>query len=778
MRLQEATLDRYGPISGWEPPCQDGLTVVSGPNEAGKTLYLEGLVQLLSTDVGDILDPPPRVDNEPVGRVVVEYDGDRIECGNGQSICDVTLIEPQHLQSIFVVRDTDLHLPSNQQYYTSLIETLGDIHTSEIDAIKAELKERGRLTKKTLNVSSNQQYDDAGDVRDGAQKLADEIREFVEEIEDKGLDELESRRLQKKREFQEAQEELATQQKAELASEYDRLASELETYRTTSEQLEKLSAFDSTTLDELQELKENLDRNRDRTDNLTDDIEDTEAELERREDELVDAQERRDRLARRENAVSDADTALDRYRERERDASGAERNRALAKPIAVAGLLSAGVASLSGAIFSAPAAIALGALLFVAGAVSGYVAYRANEQVASLDAEREEVLQTARDAGLSVESIEDVAPAIESYRDDLEAAKKQVTRAEAALDTAQEELEEARDEKAELEDEIAKQETELDDRLDGVGVATVGEFAEKVDERVELENKRALAKRSLVDEFGDLNVESWRKKTTTWNRQLKGLVADVDLNGVDADTYDEDELARLEEEVAELGEKIAEMDAQLDEYHTQLDEFADRARNLGTQPFVGESVTLKARTKTGLEALAADLDRVVETIERDADFSRKALEVFERIEAQEEQKLATLFDPEGPASETFSRLTGGRYTEVAYDADDHGLTVEHADGRGFGPEVLSQGTTDQLYFATRVSLAQQLLGQEPGFLLLDDPFLAADSDRLQQGFESLLDLADDGWQILYLTAKEEVSQGMVQKHGLDHAEMAGTWNGK
>ena len=97
--------------------------------------------------------------------------------------------------------------------------------------------------------------------------------------------------------------------------------------------------------------------------------------------------------------------------------------------------------------------------------------------------------------------------------------------------------------------------------------------------------------------------------------------------------------------------------------------------------------------------------------------------------------------------------------------------MERQDGREFRPEVLSQGTKDQLYFATRISLAQQLLGSTPGFLLLDDPFLAADPDRLDQGFQTLQELAADGWQILYLTAKQEVSETMVEEHDLSHTKI-------
>ena len=68
-------------------------------------------------------------------------------------------------------------------------------------------------------------------------------------------------------------------------------------------------------------------------------------------------------------------------------------------------------------------------------------------------------------------------------------------------------------------------------------------------------------------------------------------------------------------------------------------------------------------------------------------------------------------------------------------------------------------------------LVLRLLGNESWFLLLDDPFLAADLDRLRKGFETLQALSDDGWQILYLTAKQEVTETMVNEYDLAHTRL-------
>lgn len=48
---------------------------------------------------------------------------------------------------------------------------------------------------------------------------------------------------------------------------------------------------------------------------------------------------------------------------------------------------------------------------------------------------------------------------------------------------------------------------------------------------------------------------------------------------------------------------------------------------------------------------------------------------------------------------------------------------------------------------------------------------SADPERLRQGFDTLQELADAGWQIVYLTAKQEVGETMVDAYELDHVLM-------
>jgi DNA repair exonuclease SbcCD ATPase subunit len=275
----------------------------------------------------------------------------------------------------------------------------------------------------------------------------------------------------------------------------------------------------------------------------------------------------------------------------------------------------------------------------------------------------------------------------------------------------------------------------------------------------------------LTRELGESDTDTPAGKISYWESELASRRSAVDDTSVDADHYEEAELERLEQKQSDLETRLSKITTTLNDHQDRLDAFERRATELSLPPSVDSTPSFQTRTIDRLNDLAEDLDDLVTTIERNADISKKAINILDTIKKEEEQKVATLFDPDGPASTILSQLTDGRYTAVDYNPGSESLEVRTTDGQAFTPDQLSRGTRDQLYFAARLSLAKQLLGGDAGFLLLDDPFLAADSTRLQNGFETLHELADNGWQIVYLTAKQEVQDSMADEFGCDIYEL-------
>lgn len=762
VRLHEATVDRYGALGGWSPALRDGLTVVSGPNEAGKTLYLEAILRLLDPEVVDVLEPPARFDDAPVGRIDLEYAGDRYTLAGDRRLSEVAGIQPNDLQTVFVVRDNDLALPEGADYYTQLVEHLGEVHSSTVEAVIEELKRLGRLTDARLDVS--RQYDDARDTLEGAEALRETIEAYLDEIEAEGMDDLHRKRLALEREVRRRRDELASQRDARAVHEHDRLSAELERYREATARLADLDPFTRDRLDELRGLADEVDRLVDRLDRLSDELGRSRDELAEAEDELEAA---RDRVARLERRLPAAETARDRlrsYRERSDDAAGLDRRVAVWRRVAAGTGLGGGVAIAAAAIAGSTLATGLAGALLLATALASVAAYRAVRRLEAVDRSRVRALETARDAGFEVSSVEDIAPALESFFGELDAARATVARVEERVDTLRESRDGTRDERDAAERRLAEAREDLEAARTDLGVESIDEVRELVAEREEVASTVELAEQRLVDALGEPTDDA----VADWRRRIDDLLEGVDTAAVDPDDYEEARLEDLETRIGAIEAERRELEEALERYDGRLDRIDDRARELATRPFVGEGVALEGRTPAALRALADRLAEVVEVIERDAEVSREAVRIFEAIAAEEERKIADLFDPEGPASRAFRHITDGRYARVDYDPTDDRMVVERADGGRVPVAALSEGTADQLYLASRLSLAGRLLDVEAGFLLLDDPLVGADPDRLRRGFETLVDLADEGWQILYLTAKDEVYGGMVEAFDLPH----------
>ncbi len=135
--------------------------------------------------------------------------------------------------------------------------------------------------------------------------------------------------------------------------------------------------------------------------------------------------------------------------------------------------------------------------------------------------------------------------------------------------------------------------------------------------------------------------------------------------------------------------------------------------------------------------------------------------------AAEQDTIINSVIGDGPdsAQAYFESITGGKYSEVFRDGDV--VRTRMPDGTEFSIEQLSTGTQAQLYFALRVSLINKIFVEEknePPLLLLDDPFLSADEGRRETVMDFLIELAKEGWQIIYFTVDSRVPD-MLQRVG-------------
>jgi uncharacterized protein YhaN len=112
------------------------------------------------------------------------------------------------------------------------------------------------------------------------------------------------------------------------------------------------------------------------------------------------------------------------------------------------------------------------------------------------------------------------------------------------------------------------------------------------------------------------------------------------------------------------------------------------------------------------------------------------------------------------ASSLFSRVTGGRYRQLAQvPGEDNGPVLLTDDGRRISPADLSRGTAEQLYLCQRLALADGLAERgTPMPLLLDDVLVNADPRRAEGMASAVADYAARGRQVLLFTCHPETAE--------------------
>ncbi len=101
-----------------------------------------------------------------------------------------------------------------------------------------------------------------------------------------------------------------------------------------------------------------------------------------------------------------------------------------------------------------------------------------------------------------------------------------------------------------------------------------------------------------------------------------------------------------------------------------------------------------------------------------------------------------------------ARITDGRYRRVRIDDDSLDISVV-APEKGDWVDVreLSDGILGQVYLAARLGLVRYATGERRPPLVLDDPFITFSDTHAARGFELLRELTDEH-QVIYLTATD------------------------
>ncbi len=123
---------------------------------------------------------------------------------------------------------------------------------------------------------------------------------------------------------------------------------------------------------------------------------------------------------------------------------------------------------------------------------------------------------------------------------------------------------------------------------------------------------------------------------------------------------------------------------------------------------------------------------------------------------------AAIADYEGSYRERLARQTTAYFRQITGDASrsvelstDFSIEVSTEDGRSLVPRQLSQGARDQLYISLRLAIADLMTDNLTLPLVLDDPFVNCDQERLDRSREAIQKISG-GRQVLLLTHQPQM----------------------
>ncbi|MCE9546531.1 MAG: AAA family ATPase [Planctomycetia bacterium] len=126
-----------------------------------------------------------------------------------------------------------------------------------------------------------------------------------------------------------------------------------------------------------------------------------------------------------------------------------------------------------------------------------------------------------------------------------------------------------------------------------------------------------------------------------------------------------------------------------------------------------------------------------------------------RIEFERERQPATLQE----ASGYLSQLTNGQYCRIWTPLGHRTLKVDNVAGESLRPEVLSEGTREQLFLSLRLALVAGFARRGISLpLVLDDVLVNFDMERTKSAIRVLRDFAREGHQLFLFTCHEHIAR--------------------
>lgn len=762
MKIKEFAIWKYGPLSGTGKVEPGNFNLFFGPNEQGKTLTIDALVKLLlKKSYKEFEENINRVNELPEGYVILERgDGKTTKLPEAGDLTRATGLTASECRNIFIIRDSDLSISREGEFYKGVTNRLTGLRTEEIERIKTGIRELARLTPKGEFLDTSPQKLKSNLARAG--RLVEQIRELKESLEAEGYDRFETELAQINTRIVNTEQDLKRYEEARRREIYQKGSSALKLLQEACREAASLQRFNREDLERWQMLQSKVEPLQTEERRIREELGSANRELQQARQQAGQLNIAVQQLERTAALFSEqVELMLKDYESLSQELARQETlGGNLCTPRAATFAAALLLISLAGAIIR-PAWWLLpliGGSLVLILIFSGIRLSLARKK-GRLAALWQEIYSRAAGLGAVADHPGELLAWWGEFKNRLAAEGQRLTGANSKVALQENLVERFRDQLNKLADHITQVERDLQQLMQEAAASSLQEYRQKLELKLELENQVQQQKAVLESHFSIPGSLSLPEQVSIWKSSLEKLEPFAGL-GVGL-IYNEQEVSRLEQELGKLRRRQEELTGKWGIYRKQLQDIEQEINKI----LCDEVSLMYCQTLADLEAAGKNLKEWIGRQEDNRRWALAAIELFDQIAAEEELKVLELFGEQSPVSRYFSEITGGRYTEVLFDTDQRKIMVDPAGESALCADQLSGGAYDQLYFSIRLALGEKLLAGETGFFILDDPFIKADPDRLKILLNMLLQVADSGWQVLYFSAKGEVRdtlQGKLQ----------------
>lgn len=236
-----------------------------------------------------------------------------------------------------------------------------------------------------------------------------------------------------------------------------------------------------------------------------------------------------------------------------------------------------------------------------------------------------------------------------------------------------------------------------------------------------LTNANVLSAEQLRDEINinrDKNV-AFAKLEATQNaiKELLGDMSEEQLKQKASEAENTD-LTALNE--------ITDIDERLEETNDQITDMSAQIANIRGSVAQSES---EVRALSDIEEDIQRTEHDVTEYEKYSKAYELAIATVQSVSKDIHSNFATQFNEH--ISEIVSNVTGGKYDDVKTDDKMLIRASDKQSGRIVGVDKLSSGTIDQVYFAVRIAVADMIIQNKSLPVILDDCFVQYDNERLE-----------------------------------------------